>query len=197
MLDGSELAQMVLSAIYRSGQTFGTVHIINILLGEESSKIIERGHNKIKTFGVGSNYNKGFWQSFIRQLLSSAHIIINIKKFGCLQITKSGLQILKNELHFNYKEIVSKPIKVIKNKKEKIIINIDNSDLGLLTSLKKLRLEISKNISVPAFVVFSDASLIEMAKLKPKDKTAFSKINGVGPSKLKKYSDKFLSIIND
>ena len=197
MLDGSELAQMVLSAIYRSGQTFGTVHIINILLGEESSKIIERGHNKIKTFGVGSNYNKGFWQSFIRQLLSSAHIIINIKKFGCLQITKSGLQILKNELHFNYKEIVSKPIKVIKNKKEKIIINIDNSDLGLLTSLKKLRLEISKNISVPAFVVFSDASLIEMAKLKPKDKTEFSKINGVGPSKLKKYSDKFLSIIND
>ena len=137
MLDGSELAQMVLSAIYRSGQTFGTVHIINILLGEESSKIIERGHNKIKTFGVGSNYNKDFWQSFIRQLLSSAHIIINIKKFGCLQITKSGLQILKNELHFNYKEIVSKPIKVIKNKKEKVIINIDNSDLGLLIFFKK------------------------------------------------------------
>ena len=197
MLDGSELAQMVLSAIYRSGQTFGTVHIINILLGEESSKIIERGHNKIKTFGVGSNYNKGFWQSFIRQLLSSAHIIINIKKFGCLQITKSGLQILKNELHFNYKEIISKPIKVTKNKKEKIIININNSDLDLLASLKELRLKISKNISVPTFVVFSDASLIEMAKLKPKDKTEFSKINGVGPSKLKKYSDKFLSIIND
>ncbi len=196
MLDGSELAQMVLSAIYRSGQTFGTVHIINILLGEESSKIIERGHNKIKTFGVGSNYNKGFWQSFIRQLLSSAHIIINIKKFGCLQITKSGLQILKNELHFNYKEIISKPIKVTKNKKEKIIININNSDLDLLASLKELRLKISKNISVPTFVVFSDASLIEMAKLKPKDKTEFSKINGVGPSKLKKYSDKFLSIIN-
>ena len=196
MLDGSELAQMVLSAIYRSGQTFGTVHIINILLGEESSKIIERGHNKIKTFGVGSNYNKDFWQSFIRQLLSSGHIIINIKKFGCLQITKSGLQILKNELHFNYKEIISKPIKVTKNKKEKIIININNSDLDPLASLKELRLKISKNISVPTFVVFSDASLIEMAKLKPKDKTEFSKINGVGPSKLKKYSDKFLSIIN-
>jgi len=196
MLDGSELAQMALSAIYRSGQTFGTVHIINILLGEKSSKILERGHNKIQTFGVGSNYNKDFWQSFIRQLLSSAHIIINIKKFGCLQITKSGLQILKNELHFNYKEIISKPIKVTKNKKEKIIINIDNSDLDLLASLKELRLEISKNMSVPAFVVFSDASLIEMAKLKPKDKTQFSKINGVGPSKLKKYSDKFLSIIN-
>lgn len=197
MLDGSELAQMVLSAIYRSGQTFGTVHIINILLGEKSPKILERGHNNIKTFGVGNNYSKDFWQGFIRQLLSSAHIIINIKKFGCLQITKTGFQILKNELHFNYKEIELKPTKIIKNKKAKFITDIEDSDLGLLASLKELRLEISKSISVPAFVVFSDASLIEMAKLKPKDRIEFSKINGVGPSKLKKYSDQFLSVIND
>ncbi len=84
----------------------------------------------------------------------------------------------------------------IKNNKEKLTINILDSDLELLAALKKLRLTISKSLSVPAFVIFSDASLIEMAKLKPKDPIDFSKINGVGPSKLKKYSDTFLSVIN-
>ena len=67
--------------------------------------------------------------------------IINIKKFGCLQITKTGLQILKNELHFNYKEIELKQTKIIKNKKEKFITNVEDSDLGLLASLKELRLD--------------------------------------------------------
>ena len=197
MLEGTQLAQMVLSAIYRSGQYFGAAHIINILLGDKTSKIVERRHDKIKTFGVGSNYSKDFWQGFIRQLLSSGHIIINIKKFGCLEITKTGLQLLKNELYFNYKEIELKINKTNNNKKEKITYNIEDSDLELLTSLKELRLTISKSLAVPAFVIFSDASLIEMAKLKPKDETDFSKINGVGPSKLKKYSSKFLSVINN
>ena len=197
MLEGTQLAQMVLSAIYRSGQYFGAAHIINILLGDKTSKIVERRHDKIKTFGVGSNYSKDFWQGFIRQLLSSGHIIINIKKFGCLEITKTGLQLLKNELYFNYKEIELKINKTNNNKKEKITYNIENSDLELLTSLKELRLTISKSLAVPAFVIFSDSSLIEMAKLKPKDETDFSKINGVGPSKLKKYSSKFLSVINN
>ena len=196
MLDGTELAQMALSAIYRSGQTFGTVHILNILLGDKTSKIVERGHDKIKTFGIGSNYKKEFWQGFIRQLISSGHIFINIKKFGCLQITKTGLQILKNELYFNYKDIQINSSKKIKNKKVKITDDINNSDLELLMSLKTLRLEISISLSVPAFVIFPDTSLMEMAKIKPKDKVEFAKINGVGPSKLEKYSDKFISVIN-
>jgi ATP-dependent DNA helicase RecQ len=196
MLEGTELAQMALSAIYRSGQVFGAVHIINILLGENSPKIIERGHNKIKTFGIGKEHSKDFWQGFIRQMLASGHIIINIKKFGCLQITTTGVQLLKNELQFNYKEIELKSHKPPKNYKEKITLNIQDSDLELLSALKKLRLTTAKSLSVPAFVIFSDASLIEMAKLKPKDQIDFSKINGVGPSKLKKYSDTFLSVIN-
>ena len=77
-------------------------------------KIIEKKHDKIKTFGIGNNYKKDFWQGFIRQLISSRHLIINIKKFGCLQITKSGLKILKDDKYFNYKEIIFKAAKTIK-----------------------------------------------------------------------------------
>ena len=197
MLDGTKLAQMVLSAIYRSGQIFGTVHIINILLGNKTDKIIEKKHDKIKTFGIGHNYKKDFWQGFIRQLISSGHLIINIKKFGCLQITKSGLKILKDDKYFNYKEIIFKAAKTIKkNKNTKEVLNVDNNDLEILTSLKELRLNIAREKSIPAFVIFPDSSLIEMAKIKPQNLQEMIKINGVGPSKLKKYGTSFLEVIN-
>ena len=197
MLDGTKLAQMVLSAIYRSGQIFGTVHIINILLGNKTDKIIEKKHYKIKTFGIGNNYKKDFWQGFIRQLISSGHLIINIKKFGCLQITKSGLEILKDDKYFNYKEIIFKAPKTTKkNKNTKELLNIDNNDLQILTSLKELRLNIAREKSIPAFVIFPDSSLIEMAKIKPQNLQEMIKINGVGPSKLKKYGTSFLEVIN-
>ena len=196
MLDGTKLAQMVLSAIYRTGQFFGAVHIINILLGNITEKIVEKKHDKIKTFGVGNNYKKDFWQGFIRQLISSGHIIINIKKFGCLQITQSGLKILKDEEYFNYKEIILKAKKNSKNNKIKEIANIDDDDLKILTSLKELRLNIAREKSIPAFVIFTDSSLIEMAKIKPENLQEMIKINGVGPSKLKKYGTSFLEVIN-
>ena len=197
MLDGTKLAQMVLSAIYRSGQIFGTVHIINILLGNKTDKIIEKKHYKIKTFGIGNNYKKDFWQGFIRQLISSGHLIINIKKFGCLQITKSGLEVLKDDKYFNYKEIIFKAPKTSKkNKNTKEVLNIDNNDLQILTSLKELRLNIAREKSIPAFVIFPDSSLIEMAKIKPQNLQEMIKINGVGPSKLKKYGTSFLEVIN-
>ena len=197
MLDGTKLAQMVLSAIYRSGQIFGAVHIINILLGNKTDKIIEKKHDKIKTFGIGNNYKKDFWQGFIRQLISSGHLIINIKKFGCLQITKSGLEVLKDDKYFNYKEIIFKAPKTSKkNKNTKEVLNIDNNDLQILTSLKELRLNIAREKSIPAFVIFPDSSLIEMAKIKPQNLQEMIKINGVGPSKLKKYGTSFLEVIN-
>jgi ATP-dependent DNA helicase RecQ len=196
MLEGTKLAQMVLSAIYRSGQTFGAAHIINILTGTKTDKIIEKKHDKIKTFGIGYEQKKEFWQGFIRQLISSGHILINIKKYGCLQITKSGFKILKNENYFNYKEIEFKKPKTTKYKKEKEIIDINDNDLKILNLLKTLRLNIAKEKSIPAFVIFPDASLIEMAKIKPKNLHEMININGVGPSKLKKYGNLFLEIIN-
>jgi len=196
MLDGTKLAQIVLSAIYRSGQIFGTVHIINILLGNKTDKIIEKKHDKIKTFGVGNSYKKDFWQGFIRQLISSGHIIINIKKFGCLQITTSGLEVLKDEKYFNYKEITLKIPKNSKHKKIKETMSIDDNDLKILTSLKELRLDIAREKSIPAFVIFPDSSLIEMAKIKPQNLEEMNKINGVGPTKLKKYGSSFLEVIN-
>ena len=94
---------------------------------------MKKKHDKIKTFGIGENYKKDFWQGFIRQLISSWHIIINIKKFGCLQITRSGLEILKDKKYFNYKEIIVKEPKSAKNNRIKVIADIDDNDLKILT----------------------------------------------------------------
>ncbi|PPR16110.1 MAG: ATP-dependent DNA helicase RecQ [Alphaproteobacteria bacterium MarineAlpha9_Bin3] len=196
MLDGTKLAQMVLSAIYRSGQIFGAQHIINILLGNKTEKILQKNHDKVKTFGIGSDYKIDFWQGFIRQLISAGHLIINIKKFGCLQITESGYQILKDKEYFNYKKIETKKSQAPKLKIMKEALNLDANSIEILSSLKQLRLNISKENSIPAFVVFSDSSLVEMATVRPKSLQEMLKINGVGPSKLKKYGPIFLTVIN-
>ena len=100
------------------------------------------------------------------------------------------------ENYFNYKEIEFKKPKTTKYKKEKEIIDINDNDLKILNLLKTLRLNIAKEKSIPAFVIFPDASLIEMAKIKPKNLHEMININGVGPSKLKKYGNLFLEIIN-
>ena len=114
-----------------------------------------------------------------------------------MQITKSGLDILKDDKYFNYKEIIFKVTKTTKkNKKTKEVLKIDNNDLQILTSLKELRLNIAREKSIPAFVIFPDSSLIEMAKIKPQNLQEMIKINGVGPSKLKKYGTSFLEVIN-
>ena len=96
---------------------------------------------------------KEFWQGFIRQLISSNHIKINFKKYGCLEITKTGIEVLKDKLYFNYKNIPIKPPKPYKNKT--IVKNIIDSDITLLNALKALRLEISKTLSLPAYIIFS------------------------------------------
>ena len=96
---------MVLSAIYRTGQYFGSAHIIDVLRGVESQKVIARGHNQIKTFGVGQTASANFWKTFIRQMVSANYLIINIQRYGALQITSNGERVLKGEEEYFYRRI--------------------------------------------------------------------------------------------
>ena len=95
---------MALSAIYRTGQSFGAAHIIDVLRGSRSERIMERNHDQIKTFGAGSGYSKTYLQGFIRQLIAAGHATLNIKKFGGLEISKSGFMLLKGEIEFQFKQ---------------------------------------------------------------------------------------------
>ena len=196
MIEGTEYAQMVMSAIYRTGQSFGSNHIIDILRGVSSSKVIQRGHDRIKTFGVGESVKKEFWTTFIRQLVSSDYLRINIKKYGAIEITSSGEKVLQGKEEYFYRKILNN-IPLQQKKIKKILVKdvMLEEDKDLLISLKSNRLMLAKERRVPAYIIFPDITLHEMVVLKPKTLNDFSKLNGVGPQKLENYGESFINVI--
>ncbi len=195
MIDGTRNAQMLLSVIKDTGQMFGGAHIIEVLRGAKTQKILDRGHDRHTGYGAGADYPKEYWQAFIRQAVAGTYISINIQKYGALQITRLGARVAKGEETFWLREIdLSKPAR--KGKKRKSgQLPVAEGDQDLLAALKTLRLEIAHEKNVPAYVVFPDTTLMEMARERPATLDQMADINGVGPRKLKGFGELFLEAI--
>ena len=190
--DVTMFSQMLMSAIMRTGQCFGTVHIIDIVIGSSNQKIINRQHHLLPTFGVGKEKPKAFWQGLIRQMISSGHIVIDLERFGGLKITEEGFEVLKGNKKYNAN--VKEGIKKTASSK-KINLNkesFNKTDLIIFNELKKLRLELAKKQKLPAYLIFSDATLSEISIQKPENLNDLSYINGVGEIKLKRYGELFI-----
>ena len=198
MLDGTREAQMLLSAIARTGGMFGQAHILDVVRGTITPKIRERGHDRLKTFGVGSAHSRPWWQVFLRQMLAMGHIALNIEKYGRLEITKSGDAILCGAASFAHKEIAISKAKAKANAKTTPVeTGLSLDDAELFSRLKAKRLEIARQSKSPAFTILTDAVLLQLATLRPQTKVEFGALNGVGPSKVKKWADIFLVIVNE
>ena len=196
LVEGTEDAQKVLSAIKRTGERFGVTHIVNVLIGNESENIKKFSHNNLKTFGIGTDLGKNTWQSIIRQLFSAGHINIDIKNYGALKILKTGNDILFNSLEFKRRQdFLTSKTAPTKNRVRSDDLSLDIDPL--YEKLRELRLEFSKKLRLPAYVIFPDKTLIEMVKFKPKNKDDLEKIYGVGKAKLKKFGDYFLKVIQN
>ena len=196
LIDGTILAQKLMSTIYRTGQYFGQAHIINVIRGSEDKKIIERKHNTLSVYGIGKDKPKEFWQSFLRQLLASGHLKINFQKFSAIELTPLGVEVLKNKQKFMFKDIIIKGEKKLIRRVNKQYDELTENETSLLNDLKSLRLTIAKDQNLPAFTIFHDSTLNQMSHLKPKNEVEMLKVDGVGETKLKKYGKFFLEIIN-
>ena len=197
-IDGTIPAQIFLSAVYRTKQYFGMIHIIDLVRGIETDKVKNRGHHKLPTFGKGADRSKTFWEILARQLVSSGNINIDIERFGALKITKNGEDILYGRKNFLYKEVqIPQPALNKKESRPQIKASYSPEDTKLLSKLKKHRLKLAKEKNCPAFIIFSDRTLNEMAYIKPKSLEGISQINGVGPQKLDLYGESFLKIITE
>ena len=160
MIEGTEYAQMVLSAIYRTGQYFGSGHIVDVLRGVLSDKVKAKGHDKIKTFGVGRTATADFWKTFIRQMVSANYLLINIQRYGALQITSKGEMVLKGEDEYFYRKIeFNQPIKAKRIKPETIDSETLDDEKELFSALKSKRLELARKRRVPAYIIFPDSTL--------------------------------------
>ena len=193
LLEGTKPAQILLSVITRTGEYFGSAHIIDIVRGTNTAKVQERGHDRLPTFGKGSEYSKPFWQNFVQQLISGGELSLNIERYGALKITESGKKLLYGKTQFYYKEIPLQPITYKQKQSTKQTV----SDQELFGKLKKLRLEIARKQNSPAFIVFSDRTLVEMSNNPSRSKEHFLSINGVGPKKVELYGEAFLKLMKE
>ena len=199
MVDGTTEGQKALSAVYRTGQRFGAAHIIDVLRGTLTEKVAGAGHDRLPTFGSGADFKKTEWQSLIRQLVAAGFLRLDVKGYGGLGITEKGLALLDGDEQFQYRRdaVRRTPAKTRKPRTTEPATELSDAQSTLLASLKELRLRLSKERGVPAYVVFSDRSLLDMARRVPRNADEFAEVHGVGAAKLKDFAEPFLSLIAD
>jgi len=187
--DGTVLAQKALSALVRTGEYFGSSHLIDVLRGAKTEKIRARNHDQLPTYGVGADLSKAHWQAVYHQLLAGGHVWADVDRHGALRLSESGREILMGRADFPYR----KPLEKLRPGPKQAAQTVSNPEL--YAALKALRLKLAKAADVPAFVIFSDSTLRDMADKGPQTPDQFLSVSGVGPAKLEKYGDAFLEVL--
>jgi len=194
LIDGTKEAAMLLTAVARTGQVFGAAHIVDVLRGSSSEKILARNHNALPVYGAGKEHPKNFWTAFIRQVVASGFLSIDVEGYGGLQLTEKAEPLLKGEAGFEYRDI-PKTKAAGSRKARAAVAALDDADSELLAHLKSLRRELAQQRKVPAYVIFSDATLHDMCVMKPNNLETLALVNGVGPKKLKDFGEVFLGAL--
>jgi len=199
MVDGTELGQKALSAVDQSGRIYGAAHVIDILRGMQTEKITKAGHDRLGVFGAGPDLRKQEWQSIIRQLVSAGFLRLDVQGYGGLDLTPKGQDLLNGTEAFRYRQDTMKKYRAAKRRTSDLAADADlpEADTDLLGKLRQLRLEIAKQRGVPAYVIFPDRALVDMARRKPANRNEFADVHGVGAAKLRDFADPFLAAIND
>ncbi|SFA98224.1 ATP-dependent DNA helicase RecQ [Poseidonocella pacifica] len=190
--DATTAVRKALSAILRTGENFGTGHLVDILLGNETDKVRQRGHQSLPTFGVGGEYDKRQWQAVFRQMMGHDLVRPDPERHGALRMTEPARAILRGEESI----ILRKDTLQVANRRPAVKAMVRDEDAPLLSALKAKRRALAEAATVPAYVIFADRTLIEMAETRPADLDQMAGISGVGAKKLEKYGRVFLEVIN-
>ena len=190
--DGTQPVRKALSAILRTDQYFGAGHLIDILLGNSTEKIGSHGHENLPTFGVGKELSRVKWQAIFRQMMGHDLIRPDAERYGALRITEKALPILRGEQNITLRLDTINSAKG--NPSVKTLISDEHAPM--LTALKAKRRVLAEAAGVPAYIIFNDKTLIDMAQRRPLNLDEMSQINGVGTKKLENFGNIFLAVIN-
>jgi ATP-dependent DNA helicase RecQ len=194
VFDGTTAVRKALSAMLRTDEWFGAGHLIDILLGNRTDKIAQRGHDSLPTYGVGKEYDKRQWQAVFRQMMGHDLIRPDPTRHGALRMTDAALPILRDETTINLRRDSIRSAGT--NRRPAVKEMVSEEDAPLLSALKAQRRALAEAARVPAYVIFTDRTLIEMAETRPATLDAMAGISGVGAKKLERYGDTFLQVIN-
>ncbi|MER9626893.1 DNA helicase RecQ [Mesorhizobium sp. M0296] len=192
--DGEAEARLILAAIAQTGERFGAAHVVDVLLGHETEKVLDRNHHRLASFGTGVAHKKNLLLSLLRQLVAGGFLTLDSAGRGGLAIAEKGRALARGEASFRYR-LDARQSSRGKIRPEDTAAGTEGLDSALLAALKAVRLRLARERQVPAFVIFSDRTLIDMAERCPRDLDAFAAVNGVGAAKLKDFGEIFLGAI--
>lgn len=189
--DATQAVRKALSAILRTDENFGAGHLIDILLGNETDKVLNNGHKALPTFGVGKDFSRIKWQAIFRQMMGHDFIRPDPNRHGALRIMVNALPILRDE------ESVTLRMDTVKLAKSspRIKMLVSDEEMPLFSALKAKRRELAETAGVPAYIVFNDKTLVEMAQKRPTNLDEMAQINGVGAKKLENFGNAFVEVI--
>jgi ATP-dependent DNA helicase RecQ len=197
--NGLVAAQKALSAVARTGQRFGVAYLVDVLLGRLNERVEKFGHDKLKTFGVGTELGKREWHSVFRQLVAQGHLAVDIEGHGGLRLGDSGAAVLRGDVPIAFRE-EAEELPRARTKRDaapRAERDAAPGDEALWQRLRALRLEIAREQAVPPYVIFHDATLLAMVRDRPLDLDALAAIPGVGASKLRRYGERFLAVLRE
>ena len=189
--DGTEAVRKALSAILRTGERFGAGHLIDVLTGNATDKLRARGHDSLPTFGVGRDIDRRGWQGIFRQIMGHDLVRPDPERHGALVMTETARPILRGEESITLRRdtLATAPRPAVR-------ALVSDEDAPLLSALKVRRRALAEAAGVPAYIVFNDRTLIEMAETRPATLDQMARISGVGATKLERYGAEFLEVIN-
>lgn len=196
--DGTDAAIKALAAIYRTGERFGTGHLVDVLLGNVNDKTTRFGHTDMPVFGVGKDIPSKTWQSVYRQLLAAGLVSVDHGAFGALKLQPEARAVFKREREIRFRKdrpTSAKASRGMSASSANARAALRDSDAVLFEALRAVRTTIARELSVPPYMVFPDTTLVAFARERPTDHDEMLDITGVGQSKLDRYGDAFLEVI--
>jgi len=196
LFDGTVAAQKVLSAIYRTGQRFGAMHIVSVLRGQENPMVVKYGHDALPTYGIGKDRSPGFWRGVIRQLIARGALRTESGEYASLSLVEEHARpILRKEATVMLREEAEAVAPRARAKRDRATVASTPGDDPLFDALRAWRATEAKSQSVPPYVIFHDSVLREIAAARPADLDDLGEIKGVGGSKLSRYGQDVLRIV--
>jgi ATP-dependent DNA helicase RecQ len=192
VFDATTPVRMALSAALRTGESFGAGHLIDILTGNATDKVTQRGHDSLPTFGIGKDHSQRDWQAIFRQMQGLDLLRPDPERHGALRLTDRARPVLKGEEQVTLRRDTLRTART----GPRVKALVAEEDAPLLSALKAKRSALARDAQVPAYIIFTDRTLIEMAEKRPANLDAMARIGGVGAKKLDSYGKIFLEVIN-
>ena len=194
--DATVAAQKAMSCVYRSGQRFGVSHLIDILRGSDSEKIRQFGHDKLSTYGIGTNLDARTWRSVFRQLVASGLLQVDAEAYGGLRLTDGSREVLKGQRQVMMRK-ESPRSRERERGGQRSGLSVQPQDLELFNALRELRAGLAREQNVPAFVIFHDSTLRNIAEQRPASIDQLARVGGIGGSKLARYGEQLVQVVRE